>query len=318
MMQRLRTGIGSLDIATGGGLPEGKNILITGRPKSSKTTVTYHSLRQFQRKDPRKAVIIASEGKEDEEWMDLIGVDRSRVEIKPVDFLGVILDYLLDTAESEDEIGFGIVDSLAAMSAERRFGKKLDDAVMPVEAAMTNSFFGQIGKYQSDRIGRGKPLTLLYINHEHRMIGNTTGPTPVTIPRGQRQIYLAATRIRMMRSEYGRKVTLHGIARPQEVEVHFNVVSNLGGPGDIDGSFLLYQLSHDGHPAGYIEQRDLWWGYGRKTGYIEQSGKKFTVGGREVGAKDDVFALWNSDNTVYEADQDAILALEVGNGSVAV
>ena len=76
VIKRIPTGSISLDIALGGGIPEGRFIEISGNESSTKTTQTCHIVREAQ----KLGYVVAFfdvEGTSDLEYFEKLGVDTS-------------------------------------------------------------------------------------------------------------------------------------------------------------------------------------------------------------------------------------------------
>ena len=117
-----------MNYMTYGGLPEGKLIEFFGEEHGGKTTTALDALANFQNKYPdREALFIDAENALDVEWARKIGVDVDRLIIlqpksqSAEDIFKIIEDFV-----SSGEIGFWVLDSLAALLSASEMDDKKD------------------------------------------------------------------------------------------------------------------------------------------------------------------------------------------------
>lgn len=115
-----------------GGLPKGQMIEFRGEEHSGKTTSAFDVVKNFQiSDDDRKVLYVDTETSFDPEWATKIGVDISQLllftpEEKSAEF---ILQFVLDALKT-GEIGFVVIDSIAAMFSEKEGTDDLDKSVV--------------------------------------------------------------------------------------------------------------------------------------------------------------------------------------------
>jgi recombination protein RecA len=78
LVQKLKTGIGILDIKTGGGLPFGRTIEIYGKESSGKSWISYQLIIQAQ-KQGMMPVLIDAENAFDPVWAKRVGIDLDKL-----------------------------------------------------------------------------------------------------------------------------------------------------------------------------------------------------------------------------------------------
>jgi len=138
-LQRFTSGCMPLDLALGGGWPEGRITELFGSESSGKTSLLYHAIAAYQKKYPDKNIVwVDSEYSYDPIYAEAIGVDT--------DF---ILKYDPRDGNEGFEVmkklaqeGFGLilVDSVAALgSKEEMEGSMLDSQRMASQARMMSA-----------------------------------------------------------------------------------------------------------------------------------------------------------------------------------
>ena len=320
LIERIPFNIGTLDLATYGGWPVGRSTLIYGRPKTSKTTVAYHALASFQEHNNNSiAAIFASEGKDDVEYAEGIGVDEKKVEVNPIDYAEVTLDLILDIArdiEKYGHIGFVFIDSLRTLPAQQRIEESLAKSDFGIEAKIINKFYTELAILQAKRRAVNKPLTLFATNHETEGHAAAPGiPPPVVIPRGKAQLYGSHLRIRLRNPTYVGSATVGTLKIPFQLECRFIVECNLGGPSKAEGEYRIYQVPFSSFQPGEIDELDFWWTQGRNVGYITGAGKSWSLNDgkeeRQFTSKSEIFDYWKANKNFYKKDKSLMLPLVI-------
>jgi len=306
------TRIANLDVALRGGFLEGMITILSGKFKSGKTTVTAHMIKELQRKNPgREIVWYASEDKFDEDYFRSIGVntDPDVLIVYPPMYMERICDTWLRTMREEPNVVAQVADSLRGLVVKSTLAKSVEEAQYSPEAAVQNKFIRQVVAEQGDRLREGNPHTSFLLNHERDEIGGSPLAKPI-LPGGQAQMYLAATRIRMINAWAKDSITEKAVKHKPKVELSFSVESNLGGPGGLSGKFNLYQYIKDGFRPGWIDSYEAWRNFGRMVGYVHGRGT-WKCGDREYDSKEAICDHWREDNELYEADQAIILPMVI-------
>lgn len=116
-MMRMRTGILSLDIVTGGGLVLGTLDVFYGDPKQGKSTVAMHILAERQRRGELCAYIY-TEGQCDKKHLETCGVDLSKLLFTETNESEEAVD-LVNVLATSGDVSFIVVDSLQGLVPSR-------------------------------------------------------------------------------------------------------------------------------------------------------------------------------------------------------
>lgn len=130
-VEKVPTGVRTLDAMLGGGLPKGKIIEISGQEGVGKTSLCLQISRHFQEVTSEGYVVyIDVEGGNSYEFLaDTYGLDPKRTIYKRVqanDTAQQVLDFL-ESVANEDEVILVILDSLASLVSEQDGSKDLSD-----------------------------------------------------------------------------------------------------------------------------------------------------------------------------------------------
>ena len=170
-IKRLSTGSISLDLALGGGIPEGRFIEMSGAYSSTKTTQALHIIREAQ-KEGLVCALLDIEGTTDEPSLKAIGVNVESLLYSRPDGMEEACQLLLDMQRS-GEVHLAVLDSIAAMSPNKEQETSMEDTVrMGIPQQILGEFFRKF-QANNNRLNReGKiPFTLIGINQLREKIG---------------------------------------------------------------------------------------------------------------------------------------------------
>lgn len=308
---RMPFGIAAVDIATMGGFPIGGSTVISGQPRSGKSTLLYYAIAAFLVHDERDAALFLAEDKFDVDYASSIfaceGLDPqralARLHIYIPEFLEDCLDEIqkIITEPEYDHIGFIGNDSLGSMVSQAREDDSYTDERYPLEPKKINLFMAATAPRLAKRRIEMSPVTIMHITHEYQ--GTAPGPKapqPVKVAGGTKLAYLSHLRLRTLRPQY---IPAHN---PVQVEVRVVVTGNRG-PAYEEAVFRVNQRRVAGNPPGYVDQMEFVWTAGLRCGYITGGGGRWSVGGETVGGKFEAFEHWRRRGDLYVRDRKAIV-----------
>jgi recombination protein RecA len=189
----LSTGVVSLDLALGGGLPLGRMAEVFGPESSGKSTLALHIVAEAQRAGLYTAYI-DSEHAMDPTYAEALGVDTGKLLFSQPDNgeqALEIVDLLLDSGES----GVIIVDSVAALTPRAEIEGEMGDAHVGLHARM----MAQALRKLNSKTNEAKVL-IVWINQLREKIGVIYGSPEVT-PGGRALKFYSSVRLDVRRTE---------------------------------------------------------------------------------------------------------------------
>lgn len=194
--KRLPTGVLTLDVALGGGIPLGAMSLIYGNESSGKTSLCLRIAAHHQHLYPeRKVCWIDVENSWDEDWVRLHQVDPDEVHLYKPSTAEEAADVAKEVAMSEDA-GLVIVDSLVAMGSIAQLEKSAEQVVVSGAAKAQTSLLRNLGAASSEHVKVKQRLTSIIINQPREKIGFVMG-NPEILPGPKLQNYQAFLKLRL-------------------------------------------------------------------------------------------------------------------------
>ena len=170
-IERLSTGSIALDLALGGGIPEGRFIELSGAYSSTKTTQALHIIREAQKKG-YVCALVDVEGTTDEAFLEALGVDVDTLLYSQPDGMEEACQLILDMQKS-GEVQLCVLDSIAAMSPNKEQETAMEDTIrMGIPQQILGEFFRKF-QANNNRLNRENktPFTLIGINQLREKIG---------------------------------------------------------------------------------------------------------------------------------------------------
>ena len=266
------TGSLSLDLALGGGIPQGRIVEVYGPESSGKTTLALHTVAEVQKKGGLAAFIDAEHAL-DPEYASRIGVNLDDLLISQPDTGEQALE-ICETLVRSSAVDIVVVDSVAALVPRAEIEGEMGDSHMGLQARLMSQALRKLAGVISK-----SNTTVIFINQLRMKIGVMFGNPEVTAG-GNALKYYASVRLDIRRSEQIKdgeniignhvkvKVVKNKIAAPFKI-AEFDIMYNEGisKPGDIIDLAVKNEL---------VNKAGAWFSYkGEKIGQGREAAKQF-------------------------------------------
>lgn len=278
-IKRLSTGSIALDLALGGGIPEGRFIEMSGAYSSTKTTQALHIIREAQ-KEGLVCALVDVEGTTDEAFLKAIGVNVEALLYSQPDGMEEACQLLLDMQRS-GEVHLAVLDSIAAMSPNKEQETSMEDTVrMGIPQQILGEFFRKF-QANNNRLNReGKrPFTLIGINQLREKIGAYGDPEYT--PGGRAKGFTCSVDLRLRRGDW----ITEGSGNDKEIVgqvVKFKIEKNKTFKRMQTGEFDFYFAENNaGVPVFFNDNEKEIVMCGVEWGIIERTGSWFVCFGQK-------------------------------------
>lgn len=189
-VERVSSGLPSLDLVLGGGIPKGRLIEVFGPESSGKTTMAIHMLIQFQKDNPEKYVAYLDiENAFDIEYATALGLNMSKVFFSQPSSGEEALDIVEKMCQSEIVTSV-VIDSVAQLVPRAAGDKDIDGTA---NIGTTARLLSQTLPRLSNE-ARKSGTTLIFINQIRMKIGVMYG-NPETTPGGLAMRFATSVRL---------------------------------------------------------------------------------------------------------------------------
>lgn len=258
----------SLDIALGGGYPQGRIIEIYGPESSGKTTAALHAIAEVQ-KNGGTAAFIDAEHALDPAYARKLGVDTDNLLVSQPDNGEQALE-IVETLVRSSAVDLVVVDSVAALVPQAEIDGDMGDSHMGLQARLMSQALrkltGVINKSNT---------TIIFINQIRMKIGVMFG-NPETTTGGNALKFYASVRLDIRRigqiksgedivgNRTKVKVVKNKIAPPFRV-AEFDIMYNEGisKTGDVLDLAVLHEIV--GKAGAWFDYKDAKIGQGREA-----------------------------------------------------
>lgn len=266
------TGSLSLDLALGGGLPQGRIIEIYGPESSGKTTLALHAVAEVQ-KSGGVAAFVDAEHALDPEYAARIGVDLDTLLISQPDTGEQALE-ITETLVRSQAVDIIVVDSVAALVPRAEIEGEMGDAHVGLQARLMSQALRKL----TGVIAKSK-TTVVFLNQLRLKIGVMFG-NPETTAGGQALKYYASVRMDIRGTEQIKdgdqsigkhvkvKVVKNKVAPPFRI-AEFDIMFNEGisTSGDTLDLAVKYNL---------VQKAGAWYSYNdEKIGQGREAAKQY-------------------------------------------
>jgi recombination protein RecA len=273
------TGSLSLDLALGGGIPQGRIVEIYGPESSGKTTLALHAVAEVQKKGG-VAAFVDAEHALDPEYAKRIGVNLDDLLISQPDTGEQALE-ITETLVRSSAVDIIIVDSVAALVPRAEIEGEMGDSHMGLQARLMSQALRKLTGVISK-----SNCTVIFINQLRMKIGVMFG-NPETTAGGNALKYYASVRLDIRGTEQIKdgdqsigkhvkvKVVKNKIAAPFKV-AEFDLMFNEGI--SIAGDIIDLAVKH-----ALVEKSGAWYSYnGDKIGQGREAAKQYLKDHPEV------------------------------------
>lgn len=199
---RIPTGIFAVDLAMGGGFPQGKCAIIYGPESSLKTVLALKACAQAQRMYPDKQVVfVDAEHALDVKWAITLGVDPDRMIVIHPESAEQAVDMLESFFYAED-VSVIVLDSIAALTTSKEIENSADVMAVGGASLLVGKLFRKVVVAGHKMSNQGlTPPTFISINQIRSKIGVMYG-NPETMPGGNPPKFASAMTLRV----YGKNI----------------------------------------------------------------------------------------------------------------
>jgi recombination protein RecA len=278
------TGIVSIDMALGGGIPRGRVMEIYGPESSGKTTLSTYMIGQVQKRGGLAAFVDA-EHAFDPEYAKTLGVDLPTLLVSQPDTGEQALE-IVETLVRSNAVDIIVIDSVAALVPRAEIEGEMGDSMMGVQARLMSQALRKL----TGVISKSK-TTVIFINQIRMKIGVMFG-NPETTTGGNALKFYASLRIEIRRKEQlkegdqvvgittGIKVVKNKIAPPFRT-AQFDLIYGEGISKE--GDLLDTGVAQD-----IIRKSGAWYYYGEeKLGQGKEGAREYLKAHPEVFEKID-------------------------------
>ena len=264
-IERITTGIFSLDEALGGGLPRGRIIEVFGKESSGKSTLTTFLMAQIQKAGGRAALIDA-EMAFDGSYAKAIGVDVSKLMVAQPGSLEEGMDILRELVNTKS-FDIIVVDSVAALVPKSEIvGEEMLSETMAVQARL----LGKALRILTGEISKSNTV-VIFVNQIRDKVGVFYGAKTVT-PGGRALKFFSSIRIDI---QAGDKI----IGKNQEQignVLKIKIAKNKTAPPWREAEFeLRYSVGVNLYLDSLL--------FGERQGIIKKTGNTFMFGNTTLG-----------------------------------
>jgi len=331
-LPRVRTGILSLDLDIGGGIPKGRIVIFTGNESTGKSTVAQIAVARFQntcrtcggpiaedrtclvckeKGGPHQAFIADLEGTFDGAWFEALGGNLDELYLCQPEFAEQAAD-VTEAVIRTGEVDIVVIDSLANMAPFKEIEDSAESQHVGIGAKLNNRFLRcvQAGLNSLGMSNLRKPAVII-INQVRERPGVMFG-NPEVMPGGRGQRFSASIIVKFFARPSERIYETGGEKRAVGQQIRYSVEKNKTFPPHREGYFILYHDDTEEYGArkGEVDVHTQLIQYGCRYGLIKKAGSWYSYKNvREQGEANFHNALVEQMPEAFEELREALFEL---------
>lgn len=268
---RIPTGIFAIDLAMGGGFPEGKCSIVYGPESSNKTNLILKTIVEAQRKHPDKSVVfVDAEHALDLIWARTMGVDVDKLILIMPEHAEQAVD-LIETFSYATDVSLIILDSIAALTTQREIENSSETASVGGASLLIGKLYRKVTVSYNKMKNQGQtPPAFIAINQIRSKIGVMYG-NPETMPGGNPPKFASSMTLRV----YGKNILdkkIHG-AMPAFKEVNCVIQKWKVPILSVNAVYTMQMIKANGNVPGFISDWNTISSYMKELDYLGKGEK---------------------------------------------
>ena len=326
---RLRSGVWSFDLVSGGGFWIGRPTMVWGPRSSGKTTLLAKAIASFQRlcmrcwtrdckcKNKLRGITVRLDSETDTnfDWSRKMGVNVDEAIFQPyrMNTIEETLDVACGVLE-DDRVGLLIIDTIAMGAQEAELDPKFSvaDSTHASRSQTITRWTRKMNQAIGRELARDHYFVLVIVNQARANMQVSYGGGPTLMAPGAKALeYFCPYIVRLMPlnpiyAEGEKRDEVPPLASVTSIEVTRNKVCL----SPVAGRYEIMLREKRGYPpVGHPNEWDHVLNVGQQVGYIGKNGSGWKCGQKTVPKKESIQRMWASNPDVYWEDSGAILEL---------
>lgn len=270
-VERIPTGIFSVDLAMGGGFPQGKCSIVYGPESSNKTNIVLMAIIQAQLKWPNKKVVfVDAEDALDLKWAGMLGVDTGKLIVIHPEYAEQAVDFI-DTFIFATDISLIVLDSIAALITSNESTSSAEKVAVGGASLIVGKLYRKVVVAMRKMKNQGHVApAFIAINQIRMKIGVMFG-NPETMPGGNPPKFASSMTLRV----YGKNVMDSKLSTvlPAYKEVNAVLQKWKCPILAINAVYTMQMIEAGGHKPGYISDWNTVSAYMKELDYLGKGEK---------------------------------------------
>jgi len=309
-VDRIKTGMFALDLATGGGFPRGKTSIIYGPESSGKTTIAYNALAFVQNVLQMDAVLIDIENSFDPVWAEACGINVEKLVLLYPETAEVAVD-LVDATIRAESVGLVVLDSIGSMITYNEVESDAGKQIVGGSAQIVSKMMRKVGQAYMAEAKRGHQPALICINQIRHKIGVMFGD-PEGMPGGNLLKFASSMTLRV----YGKDKMVEAINKDMPVLKTIKGILKKWKVPILAKNFEcdMCTVAHDGMTPGDTESWNTVVNYLKLHGTVAKHGTGWVCFGEEFKTLAAIKERYMVNQLYRVKLQQSVVDLELGSG----